>query len=98
MKTEDLKPGRVYMIKGGFLLRLQFVHGLPCFSRFRHPVFSSITSDFSSIYILASSILREITPADLPWIHTRRAQAAARSLPGEVADMDHLIEELSKET
>jgi len=106
MKDEELKAGKVYILKGGLILR--------CFgpySREGHqdrqetPMSPPTCYSFRSVQdpqdgmaigysAWAESVIREITVADISMLKDRREQCLSRKLKHEVEDMDFLLKEL----
>lgn len=95
--------GKVYMLRGGLILRYQGPWGNPKAHRpnpnpclaFRR-VSESVSDPASAYSAVAEDVLYEITPDRLPMIQFRREQLLLRDLLTEVEDMDVLIAELSK--
>lgn len=94
MKQEEMKTGKVYLLKGGLLLRCRGLYGGtgPCFA------FGGIREDQDGPAVGYSAdapyVLREVTLADLEWLKERRLNLVHRDMFTYAEDIDFLIEEL----
>lgn len=107
MKDEELKAGKVYLLKGGLIMR--------CFGpyssvghqeeRQRDPnavtcyAFKSVQEpqdgDPVGYSANAEYVLREIAVEDIRMLKDRREQCLARKLMHDVEDLDFLLKELA---
>ena len=97
----SLTVGKVYLLKGGHVLRYQ---GFYCNSNgtpgkgpnlaFRC-VQEGVTEPATGYSAAPGDVLREITAADRDWLKSRRENAQARNLSEDVADMDLVLRELA---
>lgn len=90
-----MKIGSVYLLRGGHVLRYQglYANKGPCLA-FRG-VRAGVSEPPTGYSASRDEVLREVTEADLPWLKQREAGAAARNLPEDVLDMQHVIKELT---
>jgi len=106
MKLEELKVGKVYLLRGGYLMRYQGPYASskqklgvysikrdpsdPCLA-FRTPRAEHDPSCPTGYSASLSDVLREMT--DRTWLESRRDQARARNLEEETLDAEQVLSE-----
>lgn len=90
----DLTVGKVYLLRGGNLLRYQGPWGGkgPCLA-FRCPQ-EGVSDPPVGYSASEGEVLREVTQADRGWLETRRDQARARNLHEAADDAEFVLREL----
>ena len=91
----NLIVGKVYLLRGGYILRYQGPWGGkgPCLA-FRCPQ-EGVSDPPVGYSASVEEVIREVTQADRDWLLTRRDQARARNLHESVADTEFVLQELA---
>lgn len=102
MNLEDLEVGKLYLLRGGHLMRYQGLYaknGKPkgpglAFRGVRHHHDPAVPTGYSAT---KSEILRKVTIDDLSWLEVRRDEARARDLEDHALDAQFALDELTRD-